>query len=178
MPHDKKKPSNRSHYRDGDSHERAQVELDQIDRKLLRIMQKNNRLTNLELAELAYLSPPTCLRRVRRLREEKVIIGDVALLDPSRVGQNFFVFTEVVLERQGEELQRAFEVKMDEVDEVMQCYMVSGDSDFMLVIQVADMNAYHRFVRRELTNDPNIRNFRSMFAMNRSKFRTEISIDI
>ncbi len=167
----------RANDRAGENFDTATVALDKLDRKLLRILQKNSKLTNLELAELAYLSPPTCLRRVRRLREQKVIIRDVALVDPSRVGQNFFVFIEVALEHQGEELQRAFELKMEKVDEVMQCYMVSGDSDFMLVVQVADMSAYHRFVRRELTNDPNIRNFRSTFAMNRSKFRTDINID-
>jgi Lrp/AsnC family leucine-responsive transcriptional regulator len=152
-------------------------ELDKIDRKILKLLQQNNQLTNLELAALAHLSPPTCLRRVRRLREEKVIVGDVALLDPSRVGKNFFVFIEVVLERQSEQLQRTFELKIEKIDEVMQCYMVSGNSDFMLVVQVADMHAYHCFVRRELTNDPNVRNFRSMFAMNRSKFRTQTNLD-
>lgn len=93
------------------------------------------------------------------------------------MGKNLFAFVEVVLERQSELLQTAFEKKMERTEEVMQCYMVSGHSDFMIVVQVADMEEYHRFVRRTLTNDPNIRNFRSMFAMNRNKFRTEIKLD-
>lgn len=153
------------------------TELDRIDRRILRILQRNNQLTNLQLAEKVRISPPTCLRRVRRLREAKVIASDVALLDPYLVGKSFFVFIEIVLERQSEQLQQAFEKKMQRTDEVMQCYMVSGHTDFMVVAQLADMDAYHEFVRRTLTNDSNIRNFRSMFAMNRSKFRTEINLD-
>ena len=152
------------------------IELDKIDRRILKILQKNNQLTNLELADKAFLSPPTCLRRVRRLREEGVIVADVSLLDPFLVEKNLFVFIEVTLERQSEQLQHEFEKKVDKVSEVMQCYMVSGDIDFMLVVQVSDMKVYHQFVRKVLTNDPNIRNFRSMFAMNRSKFRTDIDL--
>lgn len=153
------------------------ADLDAIDRRILKILQRDNRLTNLGLAAKVRLSPPTCLRRVRRLRAEKIIAADVVLLDPQLVGKNLFAFVEVVLERQSELLQTAFEKKMERTEEVMQCYMVSGHSDFMIVVQVADMEEYHRFVRRTLTNDPNIRNFRSMFAMNRNKFRTEIKLD-
>jgi Lrp/AsnC family transcriptional regulator, leucine-responsive regulatory protein len=152
------------------------VELDKTDRRILGILQQNNQLTNLQLAERVHLSPPTCLRRVRRLRQEGVIVADVSLLDPLAVGQTLFAFVEVVLERQNEQAQQDFEQKMRKADEVMQCYMVSGHTDFMVVAQVADMPAYHRFVRRVLTNDPNIRNFRTLFAMNRSKFRTELEL--
>jgi Lrp/AsnC family transcriptional regulator, leucine-responsive regulatory protein len=153
------------------------VELDAVDRRILKVLQKDNRLTNLELAARVRLSPPTCLRRVRRLRDEKVIVADVALLDPQLVGRNLFAFVEVVLERQSEALQAAFEKRMERAEEVMQCYMVSGQTDFMVVVQVADMDDYHRFVRRTFTNDPNIRNFRTLFAMNRTKFRTEIKLE-
>lgn len=152
------------------------IQLDEIDRRILKILQRDNQLTNKALAEKVRLSPPTCLRRVRRLREQKVIAADVSLLDPQRVGKSLFVFIEVVLERQGEQLQQLFERKMERAEEVMQCYMVSGDTDFIVVAQVADMDAYHRFVRRTLTGDDNVRNFRSFFAMNRSKFRTDIAL--
>lgn len=154
------------------------VDLDKIDRRILRLLQRDNQLTNLQLAEKAHLSPPTCLRRVRRLREQKVIVGDVALLDPEKIGKSLFVFIQVVLERQTEDLQKTFERKMDQCEQVMQCYMVSGDTDFILVAQVVDMADYHKFVRKFLTSDSNIRNFRSLFAMNRTKFRTDISFDI
>lgn len=153
------------------------VELDAVDRRILKVLQKDNRLTNLELAARVRLSPPTCLRRVRRLRKEKVVVADVALLDPQLVGKNLFAFVEVVLERQSEALQSTFEKRMERAEEVMQCYMVSGHTDFMVVVQVADMDDYHRFVRRTFTNDSNIRNFRTLFAMNRTKFRTEIKLE-
>jgi Lrp/AsnC family leucine-responsive transcriptional regulator len=153
------------------------AELDQIDRRLLRILQRDNQLTNLQLAEQAHLSPPTCLRRVRRLRQEKIIVQDVCLLDPRRVGRNLFVFIEVMLERQDEAAQSAFEAKMKATDEVMQCYMVSGHAGFMIVVQVADMDSFHEFIREVLTDDPHIRNFKSLFAMNRTKFQTEINLD-
>lgn len=153
------------------------IELDKIDRRILMTLQAHNQYTNLELAERVHLSPPTCHRRVRRLREAKVIVADVSLLDPSLVARNFFVFVEVILEKQTEEFQRDFETKADKAPEVMQCYMVSGEMDFMLVVQVSDMTAYHRFVRRFLTGDPNIRNFRSLFAMNRTKFNTQLQLE-
>jgi Lrp/AsnC family leucine-responsive transcriptional regulator len=157
--------------------ETRMVELGKEDRRILKILQENNQLTNLELAERVNLSPPTCLRRVRRLREEQIIIADVSLVDPLQVGKNLFVFVEVALDRQTEPLQRAFEKKMNLTPEIMQCYMVSGDSDFLLVVQVADMHSYHSFVRRVLTEDTNIKNFRSSFAMSRTKFRTAVNLD-
>ena len=152
-------------------------ELDETDRTILRILQRQNRLTNVELAQKVRLSPPSCLKRVRRLRDARVIVADVALLDPALVDRRLFALIEIVLERQSESLQQAFEKKIDRASEVMQCYMVSGHADFIIVVQVADMDGYHRFVRRTLTSDPNIRNFRSFFAMNRSKFRTEIDLE-
>jgi len=153
------------------------IELDKIDRRILAILQRDNRLTNLDLAARVRLSPPTCLRRVRRLREEKVIVADVALLDPRLIDRRLFAFVEVVLERQTEHLQQAFEKKIERADEIMQCFMVSGHVDFIIVVQVADMDEYHRFVRRILMNDPNIRVFRTLFAMNRTKYRTAISLE-
>lgn len=152
------------------------VELDEIDCSLLRILQKNNRLTNLQLARMLKLSAPTCLRRVRRLRQLGVIVADVCLVDPAKVGVGLVVFIEVTLERQQEELQQAFERRMQKVAEVKQCYMISGQTDYMLMVQVADMDAYHRFVRRILTGGPNVRNFKSTFAMHRCKFQPEVDL--
>jgi Lrp/AsnC family leucine-responsive transcriptional regulator len=154
----------------------VRVKFDSVDRRILNILQKNNRLTNLELSEKAGLSPPTCLKRVRRLRQQKVILADVALLDPSLV-KNLCAFVEVELEQQGEQFQQAFEKKMDRTPEVTQCYMISGDSDFIVVIEVIDMDGYHRLVRRTFTVDTNVRTFRTVFVMNRTKFRTDINLE-
>src|SRR5260370_29403187 len=108
------------------------IKLDVIDLRILGILQRNNQLTNLELAQKVRLSSPTCLRRVRRLRQEKIIIADVSILDPDKVDQGMFVFVQVTLERQSEDLQRQFEQKMNQTSEVTQCYVVSGDTDFLL----------------------------------------------
>jgi len=150
--------------------------LDKVDRRILAILQTDNMITNLELAERAHLSPPTCLRRVRKLRDNKVIVADVCLVDPAAVGDRLFVFVEIVLDRQGESQQAAFESRMLTTPEVAQCYMVSGETDFMLIVQVKDMSDYHRFVRRYLSGDPNIRNFHSLFSINRVKFDTRLDL--
>jgi Lrp/AsnC family transcriptional regulator, leucine-responsive regulatory protein len=161
----------------GISSQNKKPQLDASDLRLLSLLQRDNTLTNLELAEAASLSPPTCLRRVRRLRDEGIIVADVSIVDPFKLGRKIIVFVEITLERQQEEMQSAFEQKMQAEAEIMQCYMISGDSDFLVVAQVADMNAFHALIRRVFTGDPNVRNFRSIFALSRPKFQTAISLD-
>lgn len=152
------------------------IDLDETDRRILDLLQANNQLTNLELAEKLALSPPTALRRVRRLREAQVIARDVSLVDPDALGVTLFAFVEIVLDRQTEALQKAFETKMAAAPEVMECYMVAGHIDFMLLVQVRDMAAYHRFARETLAGDENIRNFRTLFSMHRSKYETALPV--
>ncbi|HEY0648026.1 Lrp/AsnC family transcriptional regulator [Phenylobacterium sp.] len=118
------------------------VALDETDKRMLELLQADNRLTTLQLAAKLGLSTPTCLRRLRRLREQGVIVADVALIDPAAVGRALFVFIEVMFERQAETVQRAFELRMAAAPEVTQCYMVSGDTDFLIVVQVADMETF------------------------------------
>jgi Lrp/AsnC family transcriptional regulator, leucine-responsive regulatory protein len=154
-----------------------QVPLDVVDRRLLAYLQHDNSMSNLELAKRANLSPPTCLRRVRRLRDNRVIVRDVSLVDPSKVGQGMTVFIEVALEQQQDKQQRAFEEKIRATREIAQCYVVSGESDFLLVARVSDMDAYHAFVRRLFVRDPNVRNFRSIFSMNTVKYETAVPVD-
>lgn len=157
-------------------HSEKAVPLDAIDRKLLQLLQRNNRLTNLELAEKANLSPPTCMRRVKRLRDTGVIVGDVSLVDPFKVGKTLIIFVEISLERTQEPLLATFESKVHAESEIMQCYPISGDMDCLLVVMVEDMAAYHRLIRRFFVTDPNIKNFRSLFALHRTKFKTEIDL--
>ncbi len=152
------------------------VELDQIDRKILNILQENNQITNLELAERVGLSPPPCLRRVRLLREKGVILQDVSLVSPEKVGKNFIVFLNVSLERQRNDMLESFERKITQHPEVMQCYFVSGDYDYFLVIMVSNVEEYNDFVRRVLSTDPNLRVFRSSFALNRVSYTTKIAV--
>lgn len=157
-----------------DYQESADNSLDAIDKKILNILQKDNQITNLALAEMVNLSPPPCLRRVKRLRDMGVIVKDVALVDPFKVGQKIIVFVDITLEKQREDLLAHFERKMLEQPEVMQCYFVSGDTDYILILHVTDMQHYNDFARRVIANEANIKVFRSSFCLQRVKYETHI----
>ena len=152
----------------------ANERVDKIDRKILNILQKDNQITNLALAERIGISAPPCFRRVKRLRDEGVIVSDVSLVDPFKVGRPLIVFVNITLEKQREDLLTHFERKMSEEPEIMQCYFVSGDTDYLLIIHVQDMNHYNEFARRVFANEPNIKKFRSSFCLNRTKYHTQV----
>ncbi len=151
--------------------------LDKVDRKLLNLLQKDNQTPTRELAEKCHISQPTCLRRLRELRACGVIAADVSLVDPFALGYGMLVFLEVSLANQGDEFMQAFEASMKKEHEVMQCYFVSGEYDYFLVIHVLDMDAYYQFVRRAISGSGNVRNFHSRFPMKRAKFATRIAFD-
>jgi Lrp/AsnC family leucine-responsive transcriptional regulator len=155
----------------------ASEPLDRIDRRILNILQEENQITNLELADRIGLSPPPCLRRVRRLRDEGYIARDVSLVDPFKVGQNLIVFVGVIVEKLREDLLIHFERKMLEHDEVLQCYFVSGNMDYLLVVNVVDMDHYNEFARKVLANELNIKSFNSSFCLSRIKYETKITLD-
>ncbi|MFI4986701.1 MAG: Lrp/AsnC family transcriptional regulator [Alphaproteobacteria bacterium] len=152
----------------------APVALDAIDRKILAILQLDNRITNLALAERVGLSAPPCLRRVRRLRETGVIARDVALVDPFKVGQSIIAFVGVELDRQREDVLASFERKIAAEPEVQQCYFVSGEIDYLLVVTCPDMERYNAFARRVLAHEHNIKRFRTSFCLSRVKYATAI----
>lgn len=152
----------------------AEVALDRTDRRILNILQKNNQITNQQLADKIGLSAPPCFRRVKRLREEGIIVNDVSLVDPFKIGRPLIVFVNITLEKQREDLLSHFERKVSMEPEVMQCYFVSGDTDYQLIIHVKDMNHYNEFARRVFANEPNIKKFRSSFCLNRTKYNTNI----
>lgn len=150
--------------------------LDRTDRRILNILQQDNQITNLALADKIGISAPPCLRRVKRLRDEGIITKDVSLVDPFKVGNRLIVFTNITLEKQREDLLAHFERKMMEQPEVMQCYFVSGEADYLLVIHVSDMNHYNEFARRVFANEGNIKMFRSSFCLSRVKYDTHIRL--
>jgi Lrp/AsnC family leucine-responsive transcriptional regulator len=150
--------------------------LDAIDRKILAILQGDNQITNLALASRVGLSPPPCLRRVRRLRELGVIEKDVALVDPIKVGQGLIAFVGVELDRQREDVLTSFERKISVETQVQQCYFVSGEIDYLLVVTCADMETYNTFARRVLANEHNIKRFRTSFCLSRVKYDTAIPL--
>jgi len=150
--------------------------LDDMDRRILRQLQTDSSLTNQELAARVHASPPTCLRRVRRLTEQGVILKQVAILDPARLGAPLTAVIEVTLDIQTAEFLDQFESRMLLEPLILQCYRVSQGPDFVLIAQVADMPAYHEMAHRVFTSQRNVRNVRSFFAIHRSKFETSVPI--
>lgn len=150
--------------------------LDQIDRKILGELQKNSKLTNVELASLVGLSPSPCLARVKQLERDKVIRGYVALVDPAEMGLSISVFIQVTLERQVERALQMFEQKMNTFPEVMECYLMTGDSDYLVRLIVPDIQALERFIVKELTTIPGVSNIRSSFALKQVKYKTALPV--
>jgi Lrp/AsnC family leucine-responsive transcriptional regulator len=151
--------------------------LDKVDRKLLNLLQKNNQTPTRVLAEKVHISQPTCLRRIRDLREAGIINADVAMVDPFALGYGMLAFLEISLNNQSDEQMQEFEARMAKEAEVMQCYFVSGDYDYFLIVHVVDMDAYYQFVRRVITGSGHVRHFQSRFPMKRAKFATRIAFD-
>jgi Lrp/AsnC family leucine-responsive transcriptional regulator len=151
--------------------------LDKVDRKILNLLQKDNQIPTRILAEKVHISQPTCLRRIRDLRNAGIISADVAMVDPFALGYGMLAFLEVSLNNQSDERMQEFEERMSKEAEVMQCYFVSGDYDYFLVVHVIDMDAYYQFVRRVISGSGNVRHFQSRFPMKRAKFATRIAFD-
>lgn len=153
-----------------------QVSLDEVDKRLLRLLQEDCSLTNQALAERAHLSAPTCLRRVRRLVETGVIERQIAILDPVKAGAMLSAVVEISLEHQGAERLTEFEGLVRDEPAVQQCYRVSSGPDFVLIVAVADMPAYHALVHRLFTAAANVRNIRTFFVTHRAKFEPRIEL--
>ena len=152
------------------------MDLDPTDIRLLDLLQNDASLSNQELAQRAHTSPATALRRVRRLVEAGVVERRVALLNPHRLGAGLTALVEVSLDRQGAEHLQAFEQHAVAEAAVQQCYRVSPGPDFMLVLHVPDMPAYHALVQRLFTQDANVRNVKSFFSVQRAKFDPRIRL--
>ena len=151
--------------------------LDKVDRKILNLLQKDNQISTRVLAAKVHVSQPTCLRRIRDLRTAGIITADVALVDPFALGYGMLAFLEVSLTNQSDAHMHEFEARMGKEPEVMQCYFVSGDYDYFLVVHVIDMDAYYQFVRRVISGSGNVRHFQSRFPMKRAKFATRVAFD-
>ena len=152
------------------------MEFDTTDIRLLDLLQTDASLSNQDLAERAHTSPATALRRVRRLVDEGVIERRVALLDPHKLPEGLTALVEIALDRQGAEHLQAFEERAVADPAVQQCYRVSPGPDFMLVLHVADMAAYHLLVQRLFTQDANVRNVKAFFSVKRAKFDPRIRL--
>ena len=149
--------------------------LDEIDRRLLALLQADASRANQALAEAAFVSPATALRRVRRLVEAGIIERQIAIVSPALVG-GLSAVVELTLDRQGAEHLAAFEARAVAEAAVQQCYRVSPGPDFVLVLWLADMAGYDALVQRLFTQDANVRNVKSFFVTHRGKFEPAVAV--
>ena len=157
-----------------------EINIDDIDIRLLNAMQMDSSLSNQALAELAHISPPTCLRRIKRLKDAGLIEREVALLNPDKLahitGAGLTAIVEITLDRQGDEHLSAFEKRVISDTAVQQCYRTSPGPDFVLVVHVADMPAYLALSQQLFTGDVNVRNVKAFFSVKRSKFEPQVKL--
>jgi len=151
--------------------------LDAIDRRILKELQANARLSNVELAEHAGLSPSPCLRRVRRLEDAGVIRGYATLVDQHALGLPVSIFIMVTLEKQVEQALEVFETAIRDLPEVMECYLMTGDSDYLLRVVTRDLADYERFLMAHLTRFPGVASIKSSFALKQVVYRTALPVD-
>lgn len=146
--------------------------MDAIDRKIIRNLQKDGRLTNQDLADKINLSPSPCLRRVRNLESQGVISGYTAIVDQEKYGLPINVFVNLRLEKQSEEAIRSFEEDVQKLDEVVECYLMTGSRDYMLRVVSQSLKTYEAFVRDKLTTISGIAGIESSFAFGQVKRNT------
>jgi Lrp/AsnC family transcriptional regulator, leucine-responsive regulatory protein len=150
--------------------------LDDIDWNILRRLQEDARMSNVELARAVHLSPSPCLARVRRLEESGYIKRYVSLLDALALGLTVSVFIQVRLERQVESALEVFEREIAARPEVMECYLMTGDSDYLLRVVVSDVQALERFIVDFLSRIPGVGNIKSSFALKQVKYKTALPL--
>jgi Lrp/AsnC family transcriptional regulator, leucine-responsive regulatory protein len=152
------------------------VLLDDVDRRILNALQIDSSQTNADLAREVHVSPPTCLRRVKQLTQNGVIERQVAIVAPEKVGARLTAIVEITLDVQAAERMTEFEDLAAAEDAVLQCYRVAPGPDFVLIVQVNDMPAYHALAHRLFAAQTNVRNVKTYFSTFRSKFATRIAI--
>ncbi|MFD2207550.1 Lrp/AsnC family transcriptional regulator [Kiloniella antarctica] len=153
------------------------ADLDQVDRKILNILQNNCKITNVELAEMAATSAPSCLRRVKRLRDEGYIEREVALVNPEKVGASLVAISEVRLTGHNLQAREKAIQTIRNIPEVTQCYNVTGDKDLLFIAILTDMADFEETITEPLAAIPEIRSINSYFAIKRVKFAPMIHFD-
>ncbi len=143
--------------------------MDAKDRQIVRELQRDGRISNLDLAERVNLSPSPCLRRVRLLEEQGVITGYSALVDPKAYGLTVTAFIRITLLRHEADSVRQFENRIATIDEILDCYLLTGEADYLLRVVVADLEGYEDFVRSRLHSIPGIASINTSVAYGRVK---------
>ncbi len=149
---------------------------DPIDLRILDVLQRDARIANVDLARQVHLSPSPCLSRVRRLEESGVIKQYVSLLDPRKLGLTVSVFIQVSLEKQIEAALEVFERSIGDRPEVMECYLMTGDADYLLRVVVPDLQSLERFILDHLTKIPGVASIKSSFALKQVKYQTALPL--
>lgn len=159
-----------------------QIDIDATDINLLNVLQSDASLSNQALAAMAHISPPTCLRRVKRLRDKGLIERQVALLNPEKLasitGHGLTAIVEITLDHQGAEHVSTFEQRVTANAAVQQCYRTTPGPDFVLILHVTDMPAYLALSQQLFTSDANVRNVKAFFSMKRSKFEPKFEVKL
>ena len=150
--------------------------MDVMDRKLLRALQVDGRITNQALAADCGLSPAACFDRVKRLRASGVITGYTALLDPTKLDRALMIFVEVLLDRTSDDVFAAFAAHVERLPDVLECHMVAGGFDYLLKVRVADMAAYRVFLGSTLVDLPGIRETRTYAVLEEVKATTHLPV--
>lgn len=154
----------------------AAFQMDEVDRKILRALQEDAGLSHAALAERVGASPTSCWRRIKALEEAGVLRGAVRLVDPRSVGRGVNVMLQVRMKSHAPEMRQAFETFLRARPEIMECYSMSGEWDYLLRIVVADVADYERFLMRELLNHPNVAVSASHFALSQVKYTTAVPV--
>lgn len=150
--------------------------LDATDLRILDELQRDGSLSNVELARRVHLSPSPCLARVKALEAAGVIARYVALCSAPALGLGLNVFISISLRTQSKEALGSFERRIAEHDEVMECYLMTGDSDYLIRVAVADMAALERFILEQLTPIPGVEKIRSSFALKQVRYKTALPL--
>jgi Lrp/AsnC family transcriptional regulator, leucine-responsive regulatory protein len=156
----------------------ARPDLDEIDLRILHALQHDGRLSNVELAARVHLSPSPCLARVKALQARGIIAKHVALLDPQHLGMNVNVFIQVSLDKQVKESLDTFERAVRALPNVMECYLMTGDADYLVRVVVPDMQSLEHLIIDELTRIPGVANIRSSFSLKQVKYTTALPLDL
>ena len=154
----------------------AKVAWDAVDRKILEVIQEEARISNAELADRVGLSPSPCWRRVRALEDARVIRRYVTLVDAETIGLPINVFATVTLEKQVERALERFERAVAERPEVMECYLMTGEFDYLLRVVVPSLGAYERFLMDHLTRIEGIASIKSSFALKQVRYKTALPL--
>lgn len=152
------------------------MKLDLIDLRILDELQKNSSISNVELSKRVHLSPSPCLSRVKALETGGIISRYVALANPSALGLDLNVFISISLKSQDKQALADFEQRISEHDEVMECYLMTGDSDYLIRVAVTNIGALERFILEQLTPIPGIDKIRSSFALKQVLYKTALPL--